>query len=80
VIPGFRHGVNEVSALLGCNTALIGSWLLTFQGSLRSHLRGSGGQRRHLKMGLMACPKMSVTNYGSRANGFSLRCLSRLSQ
>ena len=62
-----HHNGNEVSAHKGCNTALIGSWLPAFQGSLSVPSSRVRGQRGNLKMGLMACPKMSVTNYQSRA-------------
>jgi hypothetical protein len=34
VISGICHSVNEVFALLGCYTVLVGSWLLSFWGSL----------------------------------------------
>ena len=31
LIPGFRRGINEVFALMGCYIVLIGSWLPTFR-------------------------------------------------
>jgi hypothetical protein len=43
-ISGFRRGVTEAFALVGCSTAYVGSWLPTFEGGTGSLSRTVSNQ------------------------------------
>ena len=59
VIPGFRRGVNEVFALLGCYAALTGIYR-RFETANWSHLQGSAALP--LNMAPIDCIETSVTD------------------
>jgi len=80
VISGFRHGVNEISSLLGCNTALIGNWLLTFQSSLLVPSLRVRGSKKTLEDGTDGLSQNVGNKLLVKSKGFSLSCLSKLSQ
>jgi len=67
VISGFRRGVNEVLALLGCYSSLTGTELQTFRDNPSAPLSWSV---KHLKIGQLDCPVKSVST--------SQRCVTSL--
>jgi hypothetical protein len=62
LISGFRREVDENCNLLGYYAPSSGNFLQTFQGTFRSHLKGSR-IIASMKMGPIGRPETSLRNY-----------------
>jgi hypothetical protein len=69
VVKGFRRGANEISALLGCYTVLIDSYLPTFRDSLSTSSSTYSSQR------LLVCLILEDGKIGLSATNHHQRCI-----